>query len=575
MVSLALLAIHPSFAGSAVWKLDPTNGDWNTAVNWMPNTVPNGADENATFDSSSITSISLSATTTVQNVTFNPAANAFNITVPGGSSLSFKDGGITNNSGKTQGFVAGTEGTNSGGTITFTGTANAGILSHFTAEGLSNFTLDSAGIVFHDNSNAGSGIFRCLPGTGSSEGVPGNVQFFDSSNAGDAEIVLDGGIVSVGRSGKVFFNNTSSAGNATVTAFGGTVDQAFGALISFSGSTTADHGTFIAYGGAVAGAEGAVISLTDSALGADAVFIIHGGAVEGAAGAELHFYQRDGGAGNSTVTINDGAGDGAKCVFAGNKVTGDTARFAIFGNGTLMNSSSGGRPLTIGSIEGDGNIVTGIPPLAVGSNNLSTLFSGTITAVGAFTKIGTGTLTLTGANTYQGTTTVEGGTLVIDNATGSGTGTGQVHIDAGTLGGSGTIAGATTVGTGSGTGAFLAPAHGTKKQATLTIQSAVTFHADATYSLTFQARRNRARTDKIVANGVTINGGATFSFQGSTRGTLSQGLVLTAISNTSASPISGTFGNLPEGAIVTVNGNVFQASYAGGDGNDLTLTVIP
>jgi hypothetical protein len=26
---------------------------------------------------------------------------------------------------------------------------------------------------------------------------------------------------------------------------------------------------------------------------------------------------------------------------------------------------------------------------------------------------------------------------------------------------------------------------------------------------------------------------------------------------------------------VTVNGNNFQASYTGGDGNDLTLTVVP
>ncbi len=47
------------------------------------------------------------------------------------------------------------------------------------------------------------------------------------------------------------------------------------------------------------------------------------------------------------------------------------------------------------------------------------------------------------------------------------------------------------------------------------------------------------------------------------------------ISNTSANPISGTFSNLPEGAIVNVNGNSLQASYEGGDGNDLTLTVVP
>jgi hypothetical protein len=47
------------------------------------------------------------------------------------------------------------------------------------------------------------------------------------------------------------------------------------------------------------------------------------------------------------------------------------------------------------------------------------------------------------------------------------------------------------------------------------------------------------------------------------------------ISNTSVNPISGTFSNLADGAIVNVKGNNLQASYTGGDGNDLTLTVVP
>ena len=56
---------------------------------------------------------------------------------------------------------------------------------------------------------------------------------------------------------------------------------------------------------------------------------------------------------------------------------------------------------------------------------------------------------------------------------------------------------------------------------------------------------------------------------------LEVGTVLTAIDNTAATPIVGTFANLPDGGIVTVNGNNLQASYSGGDGNDLTLTVVP
>jgi hypothetical protein len=92
---------------------------------------------------------------------------------------------------------------------------------------------------------------------------------------------------------------------------------------------------------------------------------------------------------------------------------------------------------------------------------------------------------------------------------------------------------------------------------------------------TFKANPNRARTDQVIANGVTVNNGAMIELIGDTSGALPQGLVLTLISNASPDPISGTFSNLPDGSTVTINGNNFLASYSGGDGNDLTLTVVP
>ena len=185
-------------------------------------------------------------------------------------------------------------------------------------------------------------------------------------------------------------------------------------------------------------------------------------------------------------------------------------------------------------------------------------------------KTGAGTLSLTGANLYTNGTTVTQGTLLVSNRTGSGTGTGQVSVNAGTLGGSGTIAGPVTV----GTGASLTPGAGTNGQTTLTTQNALTLNSDATYTYTFKAKKNKARTDLVIAIGVTING-ATLNLTGQIQGSLKRGLTLTVISNTSANPISGTFSNLPDGAIVTVNGNNLRASYEGGDGNDLTLTVVP
>ena len=80
--------------------------------------------------------------------------------------------------------------------------------------------------------------------------------------------------------------------------------------------------------------------------------------------------------------------------------------------------------------------------------------TGIISGSGALTQSGAGTLTISGANTYTGATTVSAGILLINNTTGSGTGTAAVTVASGaSLGGSGTISGATTI----QSGGFLAP----------------------------------------------------------------------------------------------------------------------
>jgi autotransporter-associated beta strand protein len=87
-----------------------------------------------------------------------------------------------------------------------------------------------------------------------------------------------------------------------------------------------------------------------------------------------------------------------------------TSRVEVFDNGNL-DISFRVRSVTIGSLEGDGNAFLGAETLTVGSNNLSTTFSGVIqdgggnpVTGGSLTKIGSGTLALSGANTYSGNT---------------------------------------------------------------------------------------------------------------------------------------------------------------------------
>jgi autotransporter-associated beta strand protein len=396
--------------------------------------------------------------------------------------------------------------------IGFIGASSAGIQTVF--------TIASGGMGFGNSANADQATVINLSAS-TVDGSYGVTAFDDQTNAAMATITNEAGQGDGASGGLTLFRDTSKGGSAVITCEGASVSGAQGGLLEFSGSAHGDAATLIANGGSN-GAGGGEIDFTDSA-------------------------------------------------------SGDTARVELFGNG-MLNIVQQLHGVTIGSLEGDGMVSLGSSPLTVGSNNLSTTFSGVLgepSSTGSILKTGTVTWTLTGESTYYGGTTVNQGTLVVSNTAGSATGNGPVFVNAGTLSGSGIIAGSVTIGTGRGTGAFLAPAAGGKKQLTLTIQSALTFKADATYTYTFKAKQNKAKTDKVIANGVTINGGAMVNLSGQTQGSLKRGLTLTMISNTSASPISGTFSNLPDGGIVNVNGNNFQASYSGGDGNDLTLTVVP
>ena len=127
-----LSAASIAHAGSATWNLNPTNGDWNTAANWTPATVPNGATDLATFGASNTTNVSLSASITVDTIIFNPGASACTILLGTSSraiALTIGGAGIVNNSGIVQNFVVNSLPSNQ---INFTGAATAGSKTVFT-----------------------------------------------------------------------------------------------------------------------------------------------------------------------------------------------------------------------------------------------------------------------------------------------------------------------------------------------------------------------------------------------------------------------------------------------------------
>src|SRR5947208_16574549 len=90
------LSFSAVYAGSANWRLNPTSNDWNTAANWTPRTVPDGPADTATFSSSSVTDISLSARTILDGIVYEAGASAFTINVSSPTTLTFTGVGITN-----------------------------------------------------------------------------------------------------------------------------------------------------------------------------------------------------------------------------------------------------------------------------------------------------------------------------------------------------------------------------------------------------------------------------------------------------------------------------------------------
>jgi autotransporter-associated beta strand protein len=446
---------------------------------------------------------------------------------------------------------------------------NAGA-SPFTITVSPPFRLNISGVGITNN----SGIAQNFATTGSQ--LPPVIVFTNSATAGSGTFFTNGGVVR--------FYDASTAGNGTFTINGGAVSGAGGGFTGFLNHSSAGNGTFTINGGAVSGAFGGSTDFLDHSSAGNGIFTVNGGAASGADGGSTDFFEHSS-AGDATLIANGNTGGtGGKILFQP-PADGGRSRVKIFGNGNLDISLRFGifGVVTVGSIEGDGRIFLGVDNLTVGSNNLDTVFSGMISdhggvqrgTGGSLTKIGTGKLVLSHGNIYTGGTTVKRGKLIINNVGCSGTGSGPVHVDAGTLAGKGVIAGAVTVGTGSGRGATLSPGylHGAGSPGALTIQSALTFNSDATYKVGLNSSNTTA--DEVVANGVTINGGAQFSFSDLGSGTLAAGTVFTVINNTSASPIAGAFSNLANGSVFASNGNNFKASYTGGTGNDLTLTVVP
>lgn len=236
--------------------------------------------------------------------------------------------------------------------------------------------------------------------------------------------------------GTLVLGNADAAGTGTITLSGGTLEIAagIGNDISAEGNTAIvnNTGTLSFSGGAVTGAGTLAFSVAQqtrffSALSGFSGTISH----DNDAGGQLRLWNQAADL-SATRIVTSGGTSGSGLQFIG--VNAHTIGELSGTGGKIIMRGGSGLTLTI-------------------DQSTDTTYSGLLqddgSRIGTLVKDGVGTLTLDGANTYSGTTTIDGGTLLVNNSTGSATGTGALTVNSGgTLGGTGTVSGLVTVNSG-------------------------------------------------------------------------------------------------------------------------------
>ena len=293
--------------------------------------------------------------------------------------------------------------------------------------------------------------------------------------------------------------NNYSLGSGSVTLYGGTLKLFGGDL----GDAAAGYGTF---GRPIIVPVGATASLLTPARYTMSSSLNGGGTLN----LEVN-YVRGTMSGNwsaFTGTINITAQTAPAEFRVGNSSGYAGATIFVNDNAVITQSGSATTMLigalggTSGGIVGPGNSTSSGRSFSVGWNNQDATFAGQILSDGAntVTKVGTGNWTLTGANTYNSGTIVDGGTLTVNNASGSGTGSGAVTVNTGaTLAGTGIISGATTIASG-GTNS-----PGNNAIGTLTVNSSITLNAGSTTRI--EINKNSGTKDLLSASGAMTYGG--------------------------------------------------------------------
>lgn len=430
-----------------------TSANWNTALNWTLNDIPNTSAEEALFTSAGPHLVNLNANLTIGFYVINDATS-YTFSSGSGNKLTLKDaststsalvnvinGSHTFSAGLAMtdaqgvrftidgtsslaisGIVSGTvplikDGT---GTLTLSGAntftkavqLNAGVLNVQNSLGLGTtaggVTVASGAALELQNGIAVGAEALSLSGTGiSSGGALRNVNSVNSWSgavtlAADSRINSDSGTLTL--SGLISGTKNLIVGGAANVTLNGVVGIS-------TGTVTKDGAGTLTFGGTGADTYTGITTVNEGTLllGKTAVTAIAGNIVIG---------DGSGGAGADILKLNAAA------------QIADTAAVTINSSGRFDLNNNAETVGSIASSSSVSQIVLGSGTLTTGNGSPST-FAGVISGTGNIAKQGSGTLTLSGASTYLGATTVNQGVLNLQNANAAGDVAGGVTVASG------------------------------------------------------------------------------------------------------------------------------------------------
>lgn len=445
-IGFALLSVS-----AQTWNGGGTNNAWSTASNWVGNTAPvNNGTATAIFGGSTRLTADVDVTWDVKGIQFTNGAGGFTL---GGSALTIRANGITNNSANLQTInnnltLNGAQNWKAGsGNLLISGTvANGGSL--LTAGGANAMTIDGiisgtgglkkvdAGMLTLNGANTFSGTLTLSAGT---------LALGHDSAAGTGGLTIDGGTIQASGGARTIGNAVTATANF---AIGGSANLTFTSNFNLSADRTITvnntgvttlSGTVGLTGGSPkvnkAGAGTLVLSASNNI--ADTITVSAG----------VLRAQHDSALGTTAfgTTVSDGAAlelqggitMAEPLTLNGTGVSGSGALRSVSGNNTLNGNITFGSSYSVVSDAGtlalggsvDTSATAGFNVTFGGAGNIAA--NGSILNRGDIIKTGGGTMTLAAANTFSGAAMINAGVVSAQHSSAFGTTAGGVTVASG------------------------------------------------------------------------------------------------------------------------------------------------